>query len=255
MLNKEFPILEFDPDKNALLKPANHLHNNSISAKCVLCFFAEALKKLLDKYPYRLITYLNYEIATLPVYEIDYNDEKIVLVQACISAPLAAAQIAELTALGCKKYIACGSCGVLDKDIIAGHLMIPTAAVRDEGTSYHYIEPSREIYTDPLMVEAIEKTFISQDIPYIKAKTWTTDAAYRETKAKILLRKKEGCATVEMETATYIAVSRFYNVHFGQILYAGDNLDGDVWNSRGFSSMWDVREFMLRLSLDICLSI
>jgi uridine phosphorylase len=93
--------------------------------------------------------------------------------------------------MGCKKFIACGMCGVLQKELAVGHLIIPTSAVRDEGTSYHYVKPSREITADERIVKIIENTLVEKKIPYIKAKTWTTDAFYRETPRKIAQRKKK----------------------------------------------------------------
>ena len=66
-------------------------------------------------------------------------------------------------------------------------------------------------------MKIIEDDFIKHGINYIKAKTWTTDAFYRETKDKVALRKSEGCVTVEMEAAAFFAVSRFRNVQLGQI--------------------------------------
>jgi len=94
-----------------------------------------------------------------------------------------------------------------------------------------------------------------QKVPYIKAKTWTTDAFYRETPAKIQQRKKEGCVTVEMEASAYMAAARYNDVELGQILYAGDNLGGETWDSRGFTKRSDIREFVLRIALDICLNL
>jgi len=54
--------------------------------------------------------------------------------------------------------------------------------------------------------QIIEDTFAEQHVSYIKAKTWTTDAFYRETPLKNQQRKKEERVTVEMETSAYIAV-------------------------------------------------
>lgn len=252
MFEKEFPILEFDEDKLAFIRPSNLISPIDISDKCVLCFFSEAIDKILCEYPHRIAAFFRAESLKLPVYELEYKEEKIALIQAGVGAPIAGAQIEELTALGCKKFIACGSCGVLQKDIAVGHLIIPTSAIRDEGTSYHYIKPSREIDANMHAVELIESTLIEQKVPYIKAKTWTTDAFYRETPSKIKQRKKEGCVTVEMEASAYMAVAQYNNVEFGQILYAGDNLGSDVWDSRSFNSRTEIREFLLRLTLDAC---
>ena len=251
-VKNEYPILEFDDDKNAFIKPTDVIKPIDISEKCVLCFFSEAIEKILLKYPNKIAAHFKSEGFSFPVYELEYNGAKIALLQAAVGAPLAAGQIEELTALGCRKYIVCGGCGVLQKEIAVGHLIIPTAAVRDEGTSYHYIKPAREIIANERVVQIIENVMIERNFPYIKAKTWTTDAFYRETPEKIKQRKSEGCVTVEMETSAYIAASQYNNVEFGQILYAGDNLGGEEWDKRSFNSRTDIREFVLRLALKAC---
>ena len=70
-----------------------------------------------------------------------------------------------------------------------GDYFIPTSALRQEGTSYHYLPPSREVKLDEKAVEAIERVMIKNSIPYRKCKTWTTDGFYRETKGMILFTR------------------------------------------------------------------
>ena len=252
MIQKEFPILEFDEDRNAFIRPSNLIQPiENIPEICVLCFFADAIEKIITEFPSKIISSFKTEGINNPLYEIDYNGKKIALIQACVGAPLAAGQIEELTVLGCKKFIACGMCGALQKELAVGHLIIPIAAVRDEGTSYHYVKPSREITANERIVKIIENTLLEKNVPYIKAKTWTTDAFYRETPQKISQRKEEGCITVEMETAAYIAVSQYNNVDFGQILCSGDSLAGEEWDKRDYNSRFDIRDYVLRLTLDV----
>jgi len=251
---KKFPILEFDSDRNAFLKPTDWVKRaNETVDRCVLCFFAEAIEKVLSEYEHKIIGYFKAESLILPVYAVNYEGKKIALVQAGVGAPIAAAQIEEVTALtGCDKYIACGSCGSLINEIAVGHLFIPTTAVRDEGTSYHYAPPSREIEADADAVQVIADVLAEHKVPYMAAKTWTTDGIYRETPAKIKRRKEEGCMTVEMETAAYIAATRYNGAKFGQILYAGDNLGGEEWDSRDYTNRTDIREMVLRLAIEAC---
>jgi uridine phosphorylase len=254
-MQKEFPILEFDEDKNALIRPSQIFQPMDIAERCVICYFGEAIDKIIKEYPYKIVTYFDAESIKLPIYELEYKGGKITLLAGYSGAPGAAVQIEVLTALGCRKYIACGGCGILQKDIAVGQLIIPTAAVRDEGTSYHYIKPSREITVSERIVQAIESTLIERNVPYIKAKTWTTDAFYRETTAKINQRISENCVTVDMECSAYIAVSQYNNVDFGQLFYAGDSLAGDEWDRRNWENATDIRESVLRIALDACMSI
>lgn len=254
MKREEFPVLEYDDDKNAVIRPTHIFKPMDIAKRCVVCNFGEAIEKVLGEYPHRLVTYFEAEAIKLPIYELEYKGEKIALAVAYVGASGAAVQIEVLTALGCRKYIVCGGCGVLQKDIAVGHLIIPTAAVRDEGTSYHYVKPAREIAADERVVKVIENTLAQHGVPYIKAKTWTTDAFYRETPAKIQQRIREGCVTVDMEASAYMAVAQYNKVEFGQILYAGDNLAGAEWDRRDWDSQAAIRENVLRIALDACMS-
>jgi uridine phosphorylase len=130
-----------------------------------------------------------------------------------------------------------------------------SAAVRDEGVSYHYLPPSREVTANVDAVTALVKTLDGRDVPYRVGKTWTTDAPYRETANKIARRREEGCLTVEMESAALIAVSQFRNVIFGQALYGGDDLSGVEWDNRGWQSKSDIRESLFWLCADACLTL
>ena len=254
MLENKYPILEYDEDRNAFIRPEKQIKPIDISERAVLCFFADAIEKVLAEYPHKTVAHITCESIRLPVYELEYKGQRVVLTQAMVGAPIAAGHIEELTAYGCRKFVACGGCGVLQEDIALGHLIIPTAAVRDEGTSYHYAPPSREIAMNPRSVEVVENTLLAAGVPYVKGKTWTTDAFFRETPAKIKRRKQEGCIAVDMEASAFMAVAAYNNVEFGQIFYAGDNLGGEAWDGRAWHSRTDIREAVLRLALDACLN-
>lgn len=94
-------------------------------------------------------------------------------------------------------------------------------------------------------------TLDSMNIPYITGKTWTTDAIYRETADMIELRRSEGCITVEMETAAFLAVSKYYNIPLTQLLYAGDDLSGEKWDSRNWNEQKSVRRNLIDIALEL----
>jgi uridine phosphorylase len=146
-----------------------------------------------------------------------------------------------------------GGCGVLLKNMELGKLVVVNAAVRDEGVSYHYLPPAREVLADPDVVEVIQGVLDEKDIPYLLGKTWTTDAPYRETRRRIKTRREEGCLTVEMEAAGLMAVAQFRKVPFGQILYAGDDLSGEAWDNREWQSEFDIRYQLFWLAVATCL--
>lgn len=122
-----------------------------------------------------------------------------------------------------------------------GDLFVIGSALRDEGTSYHYYEPTRTIEANSQMVELLSKNLQANKLPYQVVRTWTTDVFYRETSAKIKARIDEGCRIVEMEQSTMLAVAKYRNVSYGAIIYGDDDLSNDVWDSRKWRSRDDIR--------------
>ena len=142
-----------------------------------------------------------------------------------------------------------GSCGSLDKDITAGYLLVPTAAYRDEGTSYHYAPPSD--FIEVKSADRLAEIFDELSVPYNRTKTWTTDAVYRETRDNMEKRRSEGCSVVEMECASLMAAAQFRGYEVYQYLYAADCLDGEQWDSRILGRMSDdLRESILKIALE-----
>ena len=113
---------------------------------------------------------------------------------------------------------------VADLDLALGQIVVVSAALRDEGTSFHYLPPSRTVTADESVVAAIQRVLADRAVPSTTGMTWTTDAFYRETRAKLARRRQEGCIAVEMEAAALIAVARFRDVRLGVLLYAGRHL-------------------------------
>lgn len=252
---REFPILEFDPNRKAKIEPSSLITKIEVPEYCVICFFADVIHELLQSGSLRQIATFYTATVNLPIYEMLYDGNPIAIMQGFLGAAGAAAQLEELIAIGFSKFIVCGAAGVLQRGIQVGHLVVPFSAVRDEGVSYHYIEPSREIECNKHAVTIIEQSLKTENIPFIKAKTWTTDAFYRETEEKVVLRVSEGCVTVEMEAAAFFAVAKFRNVILGQILFGGDDLSGIEWDSRRWTSREQIRRSLVDLSFKVCLQL
>jgi uridine phosphorylase len=85
-------------------------------------------------------------------------------------------------------------------------------------------------------------------VPYRVARTWTTDAVYRETRSRVERRQAEGCAVVEMEASAFIAVARYRGVRFAQLLLAADSLAGEAWQHRGWQTAREARAGLFRLA-------
>jgi uridine phosphorylase len=250
-----YPILEFDPTREAILEPALCVRKAEVAERCVICFFQEVFEQLKQRGTTRQVASLRSEIGEHPIYELEMEGQRLTLFHPGVGAPLAAAMLEESIALGCRRFIAVGGAGVLDRTITLGHLVVPTAAVRDEGTSYHYLPPGREVEPHPAGLLAIETVLKRRGCEYLRGKTWTTDAIYRETAARIRKRKEEGCLTVEMEAASLFAVARFRNVILAQLLYGGDDVSGEAWDSRHWDKDASMRERVFWLAAAACLEL
>lgn len=251
----EYPILEFDPSESAVIRPEMIVQPAAIASHCVVCFFKEVIDKITREHPARLVNIHKSEMGDHPVYEIEIEGKPLAFYHPGVGAPLVAALFEEVIAMGCRKFIAVGGAGVLDRDIQCGKIVVPVSAVRDEGVSYHYLPPSREVSPSTEGVSAIEEVLSAHKIDYIKGKTWTTDAIYRETIGKINKRKEEGCLTAEMEAAAFFAVASFRKVSFAQMLYGGDDVSCEEWDHRNWIKQADVREKMFWLAAEACLKL
>ncbi len=251
----DYPILEFDPTPEAFIEPSKVIRARDLPEHCLICFFKEVIDKVVTKYNAKVVVENMWEDGPHCVYEISYRDQRLAFFHPGIGGPLAAGLLEEVIAFGSRKFIACGGCGVLEEDIAVGHIVVVSGAVRDEGVSYHYLPPAREVIANEAGVHTLVKTLNARSIPYRVGKTWTTDAPYRETPNKITQRKKDGCLVVEMESAALIAVAQFRKVIFGQALYCGDDLSGAEWDNREWQSRGDVRESLFWLCADACLNL
>lgn len=199
---------------------------------CVSTFSENIIQKFASLKHTVKIAELYTANGAMPVYKIRYKNQPIAFYMSRVGAPACVAGFEEIVAMGAKKFVLFGSCGVLDDETVKDNIIIPVCAVRDEGTSYHYIAPSEEISASEHSIHVMQKVLEHCGYSYVKGKTWTSDAIYRETLPAIRERRAEGCLTVEMECASMLAVSQYRRIPFAQFLYGADNLSSEKWEIR-----------------------
>ncbi len=251
--NEKLPILEF-PGRGRAVIEAERLFATKprIPDRVVLCFFLEVLKFHQRKGRLSPLLRLRSEGEPIQVFRSGAGRDALTVCFPGVGAPLAAAVLEELIGLGGRRFVVCGGAGVLDSEIPAGATVLPTAAVRDEGTSYHYLPPGRLSRPHRQAVAAIEAACLARDVEPERGLTWTTDAVYRETRSAVRRRRAEGCLTVEMEAAALFAVARFRKVVLGQVLYAGDDVSGADWDHRDWDRLASIRKNLFELASDAC---
>ena len=139
-----------------------------------------------------------------------------------------------------EKLVLFGTCGVLDRDIEATSIIIPTAALRDEGTSYHYLPASDEVEVNKETLPLFQSFLDSHKVSYQSGKVWTTDAPYRETIDKMKRRKEAGAICVDMECSAVAALAAFRGFELCHFFYAADHLSEEKWDIRTLSSHEDL---------------
>lgn len=226
----------YDPDRRGVIDPFEaYSPLPGFPEICIGIFSRHIVEETAARLGGEVIAQVKFCTGTVPVYRVRAGGTQAALFLPHVGGPAAASFVENLIPWGGRYFVFSGSCGVLRRDITAGHLIIPTAAVRDEGLSYHYLPPAEEIALDPACAAACRDALDSLGFPYVEGKTWTTDAFFRETRGKVRRRKEQGCLCVEMECASLAAVARFRGVPFAQFFWSADNLDAEEWDARDLS--------------------
>lgn len=243
---------EYDVCREAILEP--HMVAPAIEGfpeAAITCYSDRLLREILKDRKTEIICHLDAEEGGIPVWRVEENGVVAALYRSRVGAPACAIQLEEIISRGASRFVMMGSCGVLDRSLGKWKLIVPTSAFRDEGVSYHYMPASEEIQLMPECVETLKNTFERLGEDYVCGKVWTTDAIYRETRAKMERRREQGCIAVDMECASVQAIAQFRGVKLAQFFYAEDNLDEEAWDSRGLSSgVHMVAERLFKAALD-----
>lgn len=229
-------LTEFDPTKKAVIDPdMMHPRIPDFPETVVSIFSHQLFATILNFLGGKEIAQTHDVDGIWPVYEVRYKGKRLGFYKARLGAPACVGSFEDVIPMGVKRIILLGNCGVLDKNIKDCGIIIPTKAIRDEGTSYHYAPDADLIDVNKKYVDEFIAVLDEFGYNHVKGVTWTTDAFYRETRAKVEARKKMGAVCVEMECAAMQAMCDFRGVEFFQFLYAGDNLDHSNWDPRSLS--------------------
>ena len=249
MLHKnELAILEFDDTYESVIMPTHEGLDIKLPEKCVFGFLGDNIDQYAIKNKAKKIAEFDSATKIYPIYIINHKGYELALVQAPVGAAPAAQLMDWLIGYGVREIISTGTCGSLI-DMPESTFLIPTKALRDEGTSFHYVKPSRYININPIAISAIENLFRQRGLKYEEVMTWTTDGFYRETKDLVKYRVEEGCSVVEMECSALTAVGQLRKVVWGEILFTADTLaDIENYDQRNWAK--DSFAYALELAMD-----
>lgn len=237
-------ILEqFDPNPNAIINPWDLVPRiEGFPEIIVSCFARETFQRMIKKYNAEMIAETGVANLVIPIYQANYKGIKIGFMNSYVGAPGCIGMLEDLAAMGMKKLILFGTCGVLDNKIDDISIIVPNSAVRDEGTSYHYQSASDEIDVNEDTLSEFVEYLNRRELSHRVGKVWTTDAIYRETIDKMKKRKDEGCIAVDMECSAVAAWARLRNIKTLHFFYAADALSEEGWDERSLSNYSAVDE-------------
>ena len=247
-IRNDYPILEFDDNRDAKINPTTWVDKKFECNKIVITFFPEVVDKLIADGKIVLEKTIGGENIVL-VYR--FVDTDILITLGAVGCPSCAGNLDLFNAMGAEKVMFCGGGGVLDKKIEVGQLLVVDGGIRDEGFSYHYIKPSKYIYTDKNVTDKIVQYLKENNISYIQGLTWTTDAIFRETAERIAQRKTDGAKIVEMEQSGCIAVAQYRGFDYGALIYGGDDVSQEEWSNRGWRSREGIRYDLVMLCKEL----
>ncbi len=149
-----------------------------------------------------------------------------------IGAPYAVMLLETLIAWGVTKIIFFGWCGAVSPEVKIGDIIVPTAALIDEGTSRHYgVNAGECVASSGRIVEKIQKKLTKEGLSYHAGVIWSTDAIYRETPEKVAAYQKKDVLAVEMELSALFTVGRYRGIDVGGILVVSDELSSLTWKT------------------------
>jgi len=229
-----FPNFEGKHTHDAFITPQDFLAwarragletETELPPDALLIYQSSALKHLTETYGARAVSSLAGD-----VHVIDEPRPVVVARANGIGAPVAAVTLEELTACGVRRVINVGTAGTLSQHLAIGDIVVCTGAVRDEGTSYHYLSHDEPAAPSGALTEALAEAIIRQGRSVHRGRTWTIDAPYRETVEEARHYQTEGVATVDMEASAVFAVARVRGIEAAAAFSISDSLAELVWS-------------------------
>ena len=223
-MKEERYILQKDSNSKAVIEPNYENLPFKFHSTLLYAFVPkEDIDDFLKEIPHKVLG--SYDTISFQpnVYEIESAGKYFTLCQAPLGASAATQLLDWLIAYGVRKVLAFGNAGAIT-DLPENAMFIPTQAIRDEGTSFHYLEDSLRVDLNSQFLSRIEERLDELDLKYDKITTWTTDGFFRETPKKVAQFRQLGASTVEMECSALAVCAQFRKVDFAQILFTADTL-------------------------------
>jgi uridine phosphorylase len=173
------------------------------------------------------------------MFEFDLEGGTAGIVGCAVGAPFAVLVAEQLFASGCRLLISITSAGQITEIGPPPYFVAIDRALRDEGTSYHYLPPGEFADANPALIARAEEAVRAASLPIYRGPTWTTDAPFRETSAAIAAARARGALAVEMEAAALYAFAAARNkpvICYAHVTNTMGQVHGDFENGEADGS-------------------
>jgi uridine phosphorylase len=157
-------------------------------------------------------------------------DDAVGLITLPIGAPAAVSMQEELIVCGMRTMVVPAAAGSIDERAPIGTTLVPSSAIREEGTSHHYAPHDVLAEPSPRVVESLLAVCAQRGVEPLRGGHWTTDAVYREHASKVAAMRDAGALTVDMELSALFIVAAHRGTECAAILVVSDELYGDSWD-------------------------
>ena len=186
----------------------------------VLCLYNGVIRRLAWRYPARHVTAFQCDL-----YSLNQTRGRVaVLGNFGMGAPAVVALAEQMIAWDARRLVTLGLAGGLQPALKTGDILVGERAVRDEGTSYHYLAPAEQVEASPALVASISRALTAGGLSHATGAVWSTDGAYRETREEAEFFRGRNVQAVDMESAGLFALGQARGVETASILVVGQNL-------------------------------
>jgi len=159
------------------------------------------------------------------MFAIEFGGVPFGIIPRTIGGPFAVLVAEQLAAAGVRLILGLTSAGRVSRSVPIPSFVVATEAVRDEGTSFHYLPPSPRVAAPAAVIECLDAELRSLGLPVSKGPVWTTDAPYRETHRQLAQYADDGILAVEMQSASLFAFSAARKVPVGVVAHVTNAVD------------------------------
>jgi len=208
------PVIDHDTAEPPVFEPRNLLDGarrqkglleRPVPAGCLLDMDGELLERLVASD--RAVLDPSWPCFHTKLFRWKAGDVEVGVIGGTVGAPFAVLVAEELFASGCEALVTISSAGLVAPDARPPFFVLIERALRDEGTSYHYLPAARYADADPALTDSVARSLAGTPTSVRRGSSWTTDAPFRETRTLIDQRRAEGLLCVEMEAAALLAMA------------------------------------------------